>query len=60
MANCTICGKKIELIPSAKERTAKYGKTPEYYTSLFTAHSQCQIDKRNADTAELIRHHYKK
>jgi len=58
MANCTICGKPIALIPSAKERAAKYGNTPAHYTALFTTHSQCAIDKRNADTAELIRRHY--
>lgn len=58
MKNCTICGKKIVLIPSAKERAAKYGGRPEDYTRLFTAHAQCQIDKRNADTAELIHKHY--
>lgn len=58
MANCTICGKHIVLIPSAQERAEKYGQTPAYYTALFTTHAQCAIDKRNADTAELIRREY--
>jgi len=58
MKNCTICGKKIVLIPSAKERATKFGGQPKDYTALFTAHAQCQIDKRNADTADLIRKHH--
>ena len=52
---CTICGKPIILIPSAKERAKKSGKTPQYYVNLFTAHSQCVIDKRNQDAIKLIR-----
>ena len=55
MANCTICGKPIVLVPSAKERAKMYGGTPEYYTSLFTTHSACWVAKREADTLELMR-----
>lgn len=48
--NCTICRKPIVLIPSAEERAAKdvTGKSAAFYRSLFTAHAQCQLDKRNA------------
>lgn len=55
--NCTICGKPIVLSPSASERAAKdvTGKSAAYYTSLFTEHAQCALDKRNRDTADLMR-----
>lgn len=56
MKNCTICGKPIVLVPSAKERAAKdtTGKTPAYYESLFTEHSDCVIAKRAVDTSALM------
>lgn len=55
--NCKICGKPIVLAPSANERAAKdvTGKSAAYYTSLFTEHSQCTLDKRNEDTSALMR-----
>jgi hypothetical protein len=53
--NCTICGKKIILTPSAKERAKKYGGKPSDYTKLFTAHAACQVEKRERETLELIR-----
>lgn len=46
MANCTICGKKIILVPSAKERAEKSDKPASYYTGLFTEHTE---------TLELVR-----
>lgn len=54
--NCTICGKPIVLVPSAAERarTDVTGKTAAYYTSLFTTHAKCTLEKREADTLELI------
>lgn len=52
---CTICGKPVVLVPSAKERAAKAGGKPSDYTKLFTAHTQCTIDKREADTLDLMR-----
>ena len=54
---CSYCGKPIVLNPSVEERAKNdvSGKTAAYYKSLFTIHSQCQIDKRNAETLELIR-----
>ena len=52
---CTICKKEILLVPSAKERSNKYGENPSYYINLFTTHSKCFINKRNNDTIELIR-----
>jgi hypothetical protein len=58
--NCTICGKPIVLIPSAAERARKHGGNASDYTSLFTEHAQCTIDKRNRETSELIQRHYAK
>lgn len=53
--NCIICNKPIVLIPSAKERAAKYGESPSYYTKLFTTHSECAVAKREKETVELMR-----
>ena len=53
--NCTICNKKVVLVPTAKERAEKYGNSPSYYTKLFPTHSTCFIAKRNKDTIDLIR-----
>lgn len=55
MRNCTICGKPIVLVPSAKERAAKFGGKPSDYTSLFREHAQCLIEKRNQEAIELMR-----
>ena len=52
--NCTLCGKSVVLIPSAKERAEKTGGQPEDYIRLFTTHADCQIAKRNADTLALL------
>lgn len=52
---CSYCGKQIILVLSANERAQKYGGKPSDYTKLFTIHAQCQIDKRNAETSELMR-----
>lgn len=54
---CNYCGKPIILNPSAEDRAKKYvtGKTAAYYESLFTIHAQCQIDKRNTETLELMK-----
>lgn len=51
---CSYCNKPIKLIPSASERAQRYGGEPSDYTKLFTIHAQCTIDKRNADTLELM------
>ena len=53
--NCTICGKPIVLIPSAAERARKFGGVPSDYTKLFTAHGECQVAKREAETVALMR-----
>lgn len=53
--NCSICGKKIILVPSAKERAKRYGGKPRDYTKLFTEHHECLIQKREQDTIELMR-----
>ena len=57
--NCTICGKRIILSPSAAERAAKdvTGKPASYYTSLFREHAECTINKRTEATKELLRRH---
>lgn len=52
---CTICGKPVLLVPSAKERAKKYGGKPSDYTELFTEHSACTINKRNEDVLKLMR-----
>lgn len=52
---CTICGKPVLLVPSAKERANKYGGKPSDYTKLFTEHSACTINKRNEDVLKLMR-----
>ena len=44
--NCTICGKPITLIPSAKERAKKYGGSPADYTALFRQHAECLVETR--------------
>jgi len=53
--NCTICGKKIVLVPSAKERAKRYGGKPSDYTKLFTEHSECLLQKREQGTIKLMR-----
>ena len=52
--NCTICTRPIILIPSARERAAKFGGTANDYTSLFTTHPQCALDKRRKETDLLM------
>lgn len=52
---CTICQKEIMLVPSAKERAAKYGGKPSDFTKLFTQHVKCAIAKREKETIELMR-----
>lgn len=53
--NCTICKKPVILVPSAKERARKYGGKPSDYTKLFTAHAECVVAKREAETVALMR-----
>ena len=55
--NCTLCGKKIVLSPSAAERAAKDGshKPASYFTNLFTEHTDCVIQKRNKEASELLK-----
>ena len=53
--NCTICGKPIELVPSAAERARRYGGTPADYTKLFTEHTHCQVEQRELATIKLMR-----
>ena len=53
--NCRVCGKTIVLEPSARERAARFGGTPEFYTRLFTAHGTCQVAQRSLDAVETMR-----
>lgn len=53
--NCRICNKPIVLVPSAKERAAKFGGTPEFYTRLFTTHGTCQVAQRSLAAVETMR-----
>lgn len=55
MANCTICGKKIVLVPSAQERARKFGGEPSDYAKMFTTHSDCAVKKRSQDSTDLMR-----
>lgn len=55
MANCTICGKKIVLVPSAAERAKKYGGEPSDYTNMFTTHADCAVNKRSQESTDLMR-----
>jgi hypothetical protein len=53
--NCTVCGKPVELSPSAVERAKRHGGNPSDYTNLFDTHAKCQIEKRNNETSDLMR-----
>lgn len=55
MSNCTICGKKIVLVPSAQERAKKFGGVAADYTAMFTTHSDCLVQKRSQESVELMR-----
>lgn len=52
---CKLCGHPVILVPSAEERSQKYGGTPDFYRSLFRVHNKCQIDANKASQLELIR-----
>lgn len=45
--NCTICGEKIVLIPSAQERARKFGGSPNDYIQIFRQHTHCILAKRH-------------
>lgn len=56
MKNCSLCGKPIVLVPSAAERAAKdcTGKSAAYYTSLFTVHAECELERRKQQVSDLM------
>jgi len=56
---CSICGKPIVLVPSAKERAERFGGKPSDYIKTFTTHADCAIQKRSQETVELIERLYK-
>lgn len=51
---CGCCGKPVVLVPSARERAAKYGGEPSDYSRLFTYHSDCFLAQRRQETSDLI------
>jgi len=53
--NCTECKKPIILVPSAAERAKRSGGVAADYTALFTTHPVCALNKRSADTAQLMK-----
>lgn len=55
MANCTICGKKIVLVPSAADRAKKFGGEASDYVKMFTTHSECAVNKRSQESTDLMR-----
>lgn len=54
--NCTICGQKIVLVPSAEERSRKdtAGRPASWYTGLFTEHADCTLRRRKEDMREAL------
>lgn len=44
--NCRICGRPVELHPSAQERARKTGLPASFYTRLFTTHTSCELERR--------------
>lgn len=52
---CKYCGKPVVLVPSAKERAKKFGKTPEFYRRLFPNHGACEVKAREEATRRMIR-----
>ena len=54
MNNCSICGKKIVLVPSAAARARKFGGKASDYTKLFTAHAECTIIKNREDVSRAL------
>ena len=45
--NCTKCGQPIVLVPSALERSKKYGETPQHYINLFRTCTACIMQDRH-------------
>lgn len=54
--NCTICGQKIVLVPSAEERARKdtSGRPASWYTGLFTEHADCTLRQRAVDVSKAM------
>lgn len=53
--NCSICHLPVRLVPSAEERAAKTGYPAAFFTGLFKTHADCALEKRAAETTELMR-----
>ena len=43
---CLICNREIVLVPSAKERAAKFGGKPSDYIKNFQTHADCFLEQR--------------
>ena len=54
--NCTHCGKRVVLIPSATERAAKdvTGKTAACYIKLFPRHAKCELELREQSLDKFL------
>lgn len=53
---CQYCGKPVVLVPSAAERSRKYGDhPPSYYRALFTNHYECEVRNRSEQAIEAMR-----
>lgn len=52
---CDLCGQPVVLVPSARERAAKYGGWPSDYVKMFPRHAKCEVAKRTDDVRELMR-----
>lgn len=50
---CTVCKRPVVLVPSARERAARYGGTAADYVRLFPVHAECTLRVRAAETADL-------
>ena len=53
--NCELCGKKVVLVPSAKQRAEKFGGQPKDYEKLFPTHTECQLKRNRERVSELIK-----
>lgn len=51
---CKYCNKEVVLVPSAQERSKKYGMPASYYTKLFQNHAKCELENRKKLTQELL------
>ena len=51
---CEYCNKRVVLVPSAAERSKKFGQPASFYTRLFKNHAACELKAREQGTKELM------